>query len=254
MTSPVLQTGRLMAALTLSLSVVAVSPALAEHRQAPDEPTIDAMGVISQKVVHRSGAHASATRSMAPPAGSTAAASQPITYHNGPVMTSVSKVVVIWYGNWNQADGTDTPAGQQIIRDALYGLAQAAPSGYTNYAGVTTGASSTLGHFTQSNPAGAVSQISSVNLVEVPQAASSAYGGTNLSDSSVQALVEAAANAPGVGADPNAIYLVLSSGEIGERSGFLTQYCGWHTYSTISGQTLKYGFIGNPKKNIAPKS
>lgn len=249
MTSPAFQAGRLMAALTLSLSVCAVTPALAERREGPVEPTIDAMGVISQKVVHRSGPHASATKAVAPPAGSTGAASQPISYHNGPVMTAVSKVVVIWYGNWNQSDGTDTPAGQQIIRDALYGLAQAAPAGYTNYAGVTTGASSSLGRYTQANPAGAVSQISSTNLVELTQSASAAYGGATLTDASVQALVKAAAVS--VGADPNAIYLVLSSGDIGERSGFLTNYCGWHTYSTISGQPLKYGFIGNPRKNIS---
>ena len=28
-------------------------------------------------------------------------------------------VYLIWYGNWNQGNGTDTPEGQQIVRDFL---------------------------------------------------------------------------------------------------------------------------------------
>ena len=33
-----------------------------------------------------------------------------------------STVYLIWYGNWNQANGSDTSAGQAIIRDFLYEL------------------------------------------------------------------------------------------------------------------------------------
>src|ERR1700756_649403 len=47
--------------------------------------------------------------------GSTAPAKQTILYHSGPVMAQPN-VYVIWYGNWNQSNNTDTPAGQQIIR------------------------------------------------------------------------------------------------------------------------------------------
>src|SRR6476659_9749930 len=50
--------------------------------------------------------------------GSTSAAKQTILYHNGPVMAQPN-VYVIWYGNWNQNNNTDTAAAQQIIRDLL---------------------------------------------------------------------------------------------------------------------------------------
>ena len=40
-----------------------------------------------------------------------------ITNHGGPVMGGNVNVYLIWYGNWNQGNGTDTPAGQQIVRD-----------------------------------------------------------------------------------------------------------------------------------------
>src|SRR5260370_4863233 len=57
----------------------------------------------------------------APTAGSTASQTPLITYHGGPVM-GTPNVYVIWYGNWNQSNGSDTLAGQKIASDFLYGL------------------------------------------------------------------------------------------------------------------------------------
>jgi hypothetical protein len=48
--------------------------------------------------------------------------------------------------------------------------------------------------------------------------------------------------------DPNGVYFVLTSADVNETSGFCTQYCGWHTHSTISGSDIKYAFIGNPDR------
>ena len=232
--------GTLSAVASLGL---ATGTALAKP---PHEPSVDIFGNISEKVVHRSGPHAQATRNFAPPAGSTAANRSPITYHNGPVMTALSKIVVIWYGNWAQPTGTDTAAGQQIIRDALFGLSAPPSTGFTNYTGITTGASSGLGVYTQTGGS-AVAQVSSPTLIEYPQPISAAYGGYVLTDASVQALVTSfASSAP----DPNAIYLVLSSSDVSESSGFLTAYCGWHTYTTVGSTAVKYGFIGNPNKTL----
>ena len=218
------------------------------------EPVHDAQGNTDQKIQHRLSPEASlqspfsvrsaAVFSRAPTAGSTSAAASPITYHGGPVMGSVSKVVLIWYGNWNQNNGTDNAAGQQIIRDAIWGMAQQDP--VNNYSGITTGYSSSLGQYTQSTGS-AVTQASSATLVEYTQAAKSTYGNLTLSDASVFSLVKAFA---GTG-DPNAIYLVLSSSEIKESSGFLSKYCGWHSFGTIGANKVKYGFIGNPNRNLA---
>jgi len=53
----------------------------------------------------------------APTAGGKTALSA-IKYHGGPVMGSVN-AYIIWYGNWNQTNGSDTPAGQALVRNFL---------------------------------------------------------------------------------------------------------------------------------------
>ena len=50
----------------------------------------------------------------APTAGSTGVVTPKITSHGGPVM-STPVIYYIWYGNWNQTNGTDNPAGQAIL-------------------------------------------------------------------------------------------------------------------------------------------
>src|SRR3954468_21689524 len=52
----------------------------------------------------------------APTAGSTGVVTPPITYHGGALIPT-PVIYYIWYGNWNQSNGSDTPAGQQILRD-----------------------------------------------------------------------------------------------------------------------------------------
>lgn len=270
-------------------ALVCVAPAWADSPQENvrdgKEPRPDAVGVIPQKIIHRTAppqistispfgqAPSQGLKGAQPPAGSTKANSFPIKYHGGPVMAGVSKVVLIWYGNWGQNNGTDTSAGQQLIRDAVYGLAADATTiNATDYSGVTTTANAVSGYFARYTQYGGspVSQVSSTTIYDCTQPAASAYGGTQLTDATVLSLVQQAANsacsasavsAPppgssnvtGTGASPDAsaIYLVLSSSDIAETSGFLTKYCGWHSYSTMSGSIpVKYGFIGNPSASI----
>jgi hypothetical protein len=40
----------------------------------------------------------------------------------------------------------------------------------------------------------------------------------------------------------------LTSADVTASSGFCTQYCGWHTYGTINGFSIKYSFVGNPDR------
>jgi hypothetical protein len=214
------------------------------------EPEFDQQGHTQQKIEHRmspdiyrqSPYGGSALRQVyAPSTGSTAGVTPIIAYHGGPIMSKVSKVVVIWYGNWAQSNGTDNVSGQGIILDAIYGLSQS-----SGYAGILTGANSTLGQYTQTGNA-SVSHLSSSSIETHVVGTSSTYGGSTLTDASVFNLVKSVA---GTG-DPQAIYLVLSSSDISESSGFLTKYCGWHSYGTISGNSIKYAFIGNPNRNLA---
>jgi hypothetical protein len=169
-------------------------------------------------IVHKTNPH---TQSGAPPAGSTGAITPAITFHGGPVMNS-PKVYVIWYGNWNQNNGSDTPAGQAIITDFLFGLS-GSPYYVTNasYAGVS-GTFSVGTSYTDS-----YSQ------------------GSNLTDRRNASVVSNAINGGNLPKDSNGIYFVLTSSDVAETSGFCSRYCGWHTYGTLSGTNIKYSFVGN---------
>ena len=39
-----------------------------------------------------------------------------MNYYGGPIITTPT-IYIIWYGNWNQTNGSDTVAGQQLVRD-----------------------------------------------------------------------------------------------------------------------------------------
>ena len=108
----------------------------------------------------------------APTTGGTASLS-PITNHGGPVMAGQPNVHVIWYGNWNQTNGSDNPAGQQIIRDLISGL------NGSNYLGISKSYTSTNG---------AVSGL----LGTYNEGVDTGSQGTRLSDARVQSYITAA--------------------------------------------------------------
>lgn len=149
-----------------------------------------------------------------------------ISYHGGPVMvnTAGTNVYYIWYGNWsnNTASGILTNLAQYI-----------APSPYFNI------------NTTYYNGAG----VHVTNKVNYITSTTDAYSqGAVLSDAGVQAVVANAINSGRLPADTNGVYFVLTSADVGESSGFCTQYCGWHTHGTINGNDIKYSFVGNPDR------
>ncbi len=164
---------------------------------------------------------------LAPTAGSTSATS-PILYHGGPVVATPN-IYLIWYGNWNQANGSDTPSGQQIVRDFA---ANVGGSPYFDingtYPGVTGGAKS-------------VSETSD------------AYSrGSHLKDSDVQRIVVSAISGGGLPYDTAGIYFVLTSSDVAETSGFCSRYCGWHTAATPSTVGhIRYSFVGNANRCLS---
>jgi phosphate-induced protein 1 len=161
----------------------------------------------------------------APTAGSTGSILPVIRYHGGPVM-GTPNVYLIWYGNWNQSNNSDTPGGQTIIRDFLHGL-----SGSNYY--VTNASYGT--------PTG--------SFVVKGQTTDSYSQGKSLTDSAIQAIVTRAIGT--LGKDTNGIYFVLTSSDVAETSGFCSQYCGWHTAGTISGSNIKYAFVGNANRCLS---
>lgn len=161
-----------------------------------------------------------------PTAGSTGVITPDITYHGGPIM-GTPNVYLIWYGNWNQSNSTDTPAGQQVVRDFLHGLSA------SNYYVTNTSYPGVGGKFA------------------VNGEATDRYSqGTRLSDSKVQTVVSHAI-AAGLPKDTNGLYFVLTSSDVAETSGFCSKYCGWHTRGTISGSDIKYSFVGNSARCLS---
>jgi hypothetical protein len=145
---------------------------------------------------------------------------------------------LIWYGNWNQSNGSDNPAGQQIVRDAIFGLSGSnyyvTNASYIGVSGLLNVGAPGLG-----------------NGANGTHETNDAYSqGSNLSDSQIASIVSRAiANGLGGQAgDSNGIYFVLTSSDVNESSGFCTQYCGWHTYGTLGSNSIKYAFVGNANR------
>ncbi len=152
------------------------------------------------------------------------AAANGISYHGGPVMTAPVNVYYIWYGAWsgNTATTLLTNLAQKI-----------GGTGYWNINSTYTNSSS-------QHVSSVVNYVKSVN---------DSYSlGASLSDANVRSIVVNAINSGGLPRDPNGVYFVLASADVNETSGFCTQYCGWHTRTSLSGSDIKYAFIGNPAR------
>jgi len=163
----------------------------------------------------------------APTAGGTAALS-PIINHFGPVMSS-PRAYLIWYGNWNQNNASDTPAGQALIRTFLAGIG-GSPYFMINstYGGVTGGATLSPLEYTDT---GSQSR--------------------RVSDADIRAIVTLAIGSGQLGPpDPTGVYFVLTSSDV-VKNGFCSRYCGWHTYAMISGVSVKYAFVGNANRCLS---
>ena len=161
---------------------------------------------------------------------STTAPSNGIAYHGGPVLTATTKVYELWNGNWSTVS---TPARQQLIDTFLRGL------GGTPWFNTNT---------SYYNGSGA--RVQNVLSVGGSYTVPGTYS-TSLSDLGVSYVVTAALKNGALPSDPNGIYLVFTSKDVAETSGFLTKYCGWHTATTYSTNVIKYGFVGDPSANLA---
>ncbi|KAJ2964595.1 hypothetical protein NQZ79_g438 [Umbelopsis isabellina] len=141
-----------------------------------------------------------------------------ITYQGGPIMTGAITVYPIYYGTWSaiQKDIVSTFVGG-ISSTGWWNIEET----YTNSAGVAVTGPVSVGKEYDDN-----------------------YSlGKSLADNDIETIVSNAI-ANGLPTDTNGIYAVLTAGDVAETSGFCSQYCGWHTYATINGETLKYLFAG----------
>jgi hypothetical protein len=131
----------------------------------------------------------------------------------------------IWYGTWtgNTATTILTDLANSIGGSPYYNI----NTTYYNGSNVHVSNAVTFGGSTNTN--------------------TSVYG-TSLTDAEVQSIVRDALVSGRLPYDTNGIYFVLTSADVTASSGFCTQYCGWHTYGTINGFSIKYSFVGNPDR------
>lgn len=161
---------------------------------------------------------------LAAPTGSTAQVTPAISWHGGPVM-AVPVIYIVWYGNWNQANSSDTPTGQQIVRDFANSIGG---SPYFNlnisYTGVTG------------------------SVLFGNETTDSYSQGARLRDADVQRVVSNAISSGHLPYDSNGVYFVLTSSDVSEQSGFCSRYCGWHTAATPKVGHIRYSFVGNANR------
>ena len=143
-------------------------------------------------------------------------------------MKGTPNIYLIWYGNWtNGTHASDSQTTVNLVNSFLNGLNG---SGYMRI-------NSTYGD-NSGNVTG--------NLRIGGSFFDTGSHGTSFNDSGLQAIVSNAANT--LGHDSNGVYLVLTSSNVNETSGFCTQYCGFHTHATLGGVDIKYAFVGNPDR------
>jgi hypothetical protein len=144
-----------------------------------------------------------------------------ISYHGGPVIEGTTNVYYIWYGNWAQ-----DPNANAILTEFASNI------GGSPYFNINT----TYGD-SNANVTNSVHYAGSAN--------DSGSQGTSLSDNSIWTIVTSAIGSGKLPLDGNGVYFVLTAPGVAETSGFLTQYCGWHTYGTYNGTNVKFSFVGD---------
>jgi len=166
----------------------------------------------------------------APTAGSTSPTS-PINYAGGALIQS-PVIYIIWYGNWNQANGSDTSAGQQIVRD------------FANSIGGSPYFKINQTYTTTSYPIS--------GDVTFGGETTDAYSrGSRLRDSDILTIINSAISKGlpyGLPHDANGVYFVLTSSDVNESSGFCRTYCGWHTAGNVTKGHVRYSFVGNANR------
>ena len=149
-----------------------------------------------------------------------------ISYHGGPVMLGTTNVYYIWYGNtW----------GGNTAKSILENLAS--HMGGSPYFNINT----TYYNGANVHVSNSVAFKKSIDVPVGPY-------GTSLSDGEIQSIVSDAIASNQLPKDTSGVYFVLTSADVTASSGFCTQYCGWHTYGTIGGSSIKYSFVGNPDR------
>lgn len=153
-----------------------------------------------------------------------------MSYHGGPLITGTVHIYLIWHGNWNRGNGTDTPAGQQLVREWAAGI------------GGTP-------HFSLNNSL-SVSGKTISGLVTYNGDATDSNTSLSMTDNDILAAVDRnVGSGKALPYDANGVYFVVTSSDVA-KDGFCTSYCGWHTYGNVGAGKVRYSFVGNAARCI----
>ena len=166
------------------------------------------------------------------PTGNSVATGNGINYHGGPILPgNPVPIYIIWYGNWN---GGTRPSDSQATVSLIESFLGSTSLGGSGYEAINT----TYGD-NNNNVSGHLNFAAAVfdNYSK----------GTKFGDRALKMLVNSHVGHD-LPADTGAVYLVLTSSDVSETSGFCRTYCGFHTHATLNGLDIKYAFIGNVER------
>jgi hypothetical protein len=167
-----------------------------------------------------------------PPPFPPATTANSIYYHGGLVMPGAVNLYFIWYGNFVNGPAPSDSFLTQNLLTRLFGIGGLGGSPYARI-------NSTYGD----------SYRKVTGNFALSESANDYYShGTKLSDTAVAGIVSSAITSRVLPEDINGVYVVLTSSDVAETSGFCTQYCGWHSHGRISGADIKFAFVGNPDR------
>jgi len=149
---------------------------------------------------------------------------QPVEYHGGPVISTTSHVYFIWYGSWA---GSTTPPILTDLASSLGGSSYFdAITRYRNAAGTPL-----------------------PNAVQYNGSIYDSYSqGASLANYHIAMIVGNAIISGSLPPDPDGIYVVFTSADVDETSGFGTQYCGFRSTTSVNGMMIKTVFVGHPDR------
>jgi phosphate-induced protein 1 len=152
-----------------------------------------------------------------------------VDYHGGPVMVDVQNIYFVWYGNWtaDPASVTNQEILSWVPSDFCGQPYTTMWRAYTDYLGNAPLGCIVFG----GGPVDAYSH------------------GASLSDADVADVVRQNLISGKLPQDPKGIYVVVSSADVQETSGFGTTYCAWHGRFDHNGAPVRFGFLGLPDRN-----
>ena len=183
-----------------------------------------------------------------------------LEYHGGAVLTGAdvstpdesqaassaqraTPVHLIWYGSWNASD-----AARRLLPLAVTGASDS-PWMRINAAYYSLPTDTGDANATALAPARRYAS-TSMRLAESVAVTGFPYGAA-LSDEDVAALV-ADAIETGLPLSSDAIYVVLTSADVGLTSGFCRDYCGWHASAELLGKFVRFALVGDPSGCARP--